>query len=560
MNGHLNDMYSLKLIESKKILLSGSGDQRIGVWSYSTGKHILIDIITGHLESVCALKHIKKKGLLFSIDSVGVVFKWETFNFTSLGKFWQFSGTELDNCFDVSSDGRFIYAPDKDNPCWLRILDTEKKDLHGNVVPIEGEQMGEGSLLSNDIVLKKHTHEIKAIKLLEKVNLIITAGKDNMILLWHLKRHYLVRPPLYDRHTDFVSSLQVIKDTGYLLTGGNDRTLNIFDVSSNFNLFNRLKTEFRIRTVRASKDGRFVISGGQNSQKVQIVSTKFLISKLKKLEPSKSKSTDLEGDSNEDDLRNLNNASMINNNLFGTNREDDNLHHSNADKTEEIGSEDLPDMLRVKGEPNFNNFETDISETSGKWQLENINDFHFTSKKKTKKSLIQNEYLKFVDEIKACRNPNVLNYDEIKHRLMDRLDNIKTELFQKHLDSFWKQSVSNLQELEGKRSIFFHDFKVQRSTQDLSMLKMNIKKMVEKVQFDDQSPEIRLDFFAIIKILESNQLLLNESKRKLSLNGAMEIASVPQIRRDIRQCDPLFERRQMLQGCIDLLQQQLEAT
>ena len=200
---------------------------------------------------------------------MGVVFKWETHNFTSLGKFWDFSGTELDNCFDVSSDGKLIYAPDKDNPCWLRILNTEDKLEIKPGRPDDEQLMENPSNLEKDIVLKKHTNEIRSIKIIEKLKLIITAGKDNMILLWHLDRHYLVRPPLYDRHHDFVSSMQIIQNTGYLLTGGNDKCMNIFDVSSNFNLFNRMKTNYRIRTLRASKDGRFVISGGQNSQIVQ---------------------------------------------------------------------------------------------------------------------------------------------------------------------------------------------------------------------------------------------------------------------------------------------------
>jgi WD40 repeat protein len=541
----LNDVYSLKLIEKKKLLLSGSGDQRIGVWSYITGTHILIETITGHLESVCALKYNSRVGFLFSIDSVGVVFKWETHNFTALGKFWDFSGTELDNCFDVSSDGKFIYAPDKDNPCWLRILNTEEKLKQRNDYQPD-ELLRKDSIYSNDIILKKHTNEIKAVKLIEKLKLIITAGKDNMILLWHLDKHFLVRPPLYNRHYDFVSSMQIIKNTGYLITGGNDKCLNIFDVSSNFNLFNRIKTNCKIRTVRASKDGRFVISGGQNSQTVQIISTKSLISKLKKHEPTKKTFNDsIERSFDSLDHKFLKNASMINNNKYGTHNDENNSEKNKSTKTKELSN-----FLSI--------IECSNSKSkSNEFDVDNVISFSIPKEGKLKKSsYINKEFEIMLDEIR--KNPNEADFKVIKTNLLRNIEMIKTKLFEKELNNFWKYSVSELKEKDNNKSIFFHDYQKRRKTEDLSTLNLNIKKMFEKLQYEENVNELKLDFHSILRTIESYQIQLTESERKGSFNEHMDIFKLPHIERKVKEVDPETEHQEMLKKCISFLASQIK--
>ena len=541
MNGHLNDIYALKLIEEKSLLLSGSGDQRIGVWSYRTGTHIQIDVITGHLESVCALKHTAAVEYLFSIDSVGVVFKWETHNFTSMGKFWEFSGTELDNCFDVSSNGRFIYAPDKDNPCWLRILNSEEyfnanPSNSGTALNAKEERLSNG-----DAILKKHTQEIKSIKLIEKLKLIITAGKDNMILLWHMEKHFLVRPPLYDRHSDFVSSMQIIQGTDYLLTGGNDKNLNIFDIPSNFNYFNRFKTDFRIRTVRASKDGKHIITGGHNNQTIQIIPTKLLISKLKKHEPVKKKQKKSEENLNlsQDENKCLGNVSMqmnMRNNMDHSIKNKLTKHSDRLSKTQsEADDKRNLDFLKVDDVLSFSMFRPSP----------------------TGETLINREFESLVEQIKT--NPDLEEPKMIESEILNKIENIKSELFNRELKKFWKSSVQNLAEKEGNRSIFFHDYKVERKTQDLSKLKTCLEMMTKKIRVSNEHTETKLEFYSIMRIIESNQFQLYNRKQKSQANESLEILDLPSLERKVDCKAPEEQRQEMLKNCIALLQSQLES-
>jgi hypothetical protein len=464
-----------------------------------------------------------------------------------LGKFWDFSGTELDNCFDVSSDGKFIFAPDKDNPCWLRILDTEEKLKLKQEGQHDDMIRNDSSGFVKEIILKKHTNEIKAVKLIEKLKLIITAGKDNMILLWHLDKHYLVRPPLYDRHYDFVSSMQIIKNTGYLLTGGNDKCLNIFDVSSNFNLFNRMKTNFKIRTLRASKDGRFVISGGQNSQVVQIVSTKFLISKLKKHEPVKKSLNDSFEDSfgSVDDNKILNNASMINNKKFGTDME-----YQDSVKNKSMKNENMSNFLSIIECSGSKMKERD-------YDLADVPSFSIPKKKKIKRSnYINQEFDRMIDIIQ--KNPSDIDFKPIRSELLNHIEEIKSKLFDKELNKFWEVSVSKLKEKEANKSIFFHDYKVRRKTEDLSTLNLNMKKMFEKYQNDKNKDELRLDFHSILKTMESFQPQLSEVQRKGSLNDSLDIYSVPNLERQKNIQDVEKEEQELLKKCISFLQSKLK--
>ena len=494
-------------MESKDLLLSGSGDQRINVWSYKVGPHFLIDTITGHLESVCSIKFTPETDWLFSIDSAGVVFKWETHNFTALGKFWEFAGTEHPNCFDVSSDGKLIYAPDKKNPCWLRILDVSK-------IPVI-ESMQKNLMFSRSkeepVLLKKHTGDIKAVKVVDKLRLIITAGKDNMILLWNLDKHYLTKPPMYDRHTNYVSCLQMIKDTGYLLTGGNDKLMNIFDISTNFNMYHGMNLDFRVRTIRASKDGLFVLSAGEKCQKVKIMSTQFLVSKLKKESfPRKKSIHSLDESKNEE-------KQFINDSLY--------LHRSkkcelendpNMEKDSEKTISGRGSNLRIKSSRRFLSIfgKEDLrksfhsaNEKQSNLSIKKV--ITFSLKKATNKNhnaLLERNFEELQELLERMDNPNDhINVKSLKYELTRKIEDIKSHLFLEALERFKDDSLKKFDQKERMKSICFHDYKKKRKTLKMNNIEDKIQIMSKKVKGGLTEGLLELDYFDLTHSLDIHQ-------------------------------------------------------
>lgn len=509
----MNDICTLKLIESKHFLLSGGTDQKINVWCYKAGPHIIIDTLIGHLEGVTALKYPKNTNWLFSVDSVGVVFKWEMTNFTAMGKYWKFSNTITSECIDVSSDGNIIYGPDKENPCWLRIFYIDEYLKNNNQSMLDNEDPEP----MKKVVLKKHTSEVKCVKIIEKLGLIITAGKDRMILLWHIEKHCLTRPPMYDRHSDFINCLQVVEGTGYLLSGGNDRVLNIFDISSNFNLFHKLKVDCRVRALRASKDGRFVMCAGANSKKVQMVSTKFLVSQLKKFVDSKRKRSS----SDEDDV-NTDNENLMNISKFVTN---DSIYHSKKNFLED----------KVLNESNnINDIDTIDSNYSESHKLKNILPNRSMSKsfvnnlsiskipsffkkinmKEKQLTEFDNLINQSIDSIKNVPSSNQ-NFNEMKFELNEKIENFKNKLFLDVLEKYKSVSIEKIQKEQNESSVFIHDFKLHKKIMTLEEMDQKFDQMSKKLNNEYNENELKIGFLDVIKAVENqNQHLFKKQDIK----------------------------------------------
>ena len=559
-------MFSLKLIEPRKLLLSGGGDQKINVWSYTTGRHVIIDSITGHSESIYALKISRRSRELFSIDYEGTVYKWETHNFTALGKFKDFTGTELDNCFDVSSDGRYIYAPDRDNPSWLRIVDT----LDFSKAAFQNEDPRKGT--SEPVILKRHTKDIKSVKVVEDLELLITAGKDNMILLWHLKKHFLTRPPMYDRHSDLVSSLQIVEQTGYLITGGYDRVLNVFDISTNFNFFHRIKVDFKIRTIRASKDGQFVLCGGQSCQKVKMVSTSFLVSKLKRDENLRRKKSV----SSEDDQVLLNQSKINHNGSFLSNNQ--NLHFINSEAENSANTNSpllvFPDLTKPRRKQSFRKsfHETspqlllgldipsnrEIELKTKTFRVETVVSYQRNIKDDRAGSF--NEQMD--DAMEFLHGRHLSRFDEWRDRFAEKTESniriFKENIFATCLERFRASTVHELERLETPRSVFFHEFRNRHHSFGPESLKNAIHRFSQKVHAGASSPELKMDFHDIVSIVHKNRKSMQNLRAVERVRKGLELQSAGAYIQRLAAVDEKAEKRKMLEGCIRMLQQQLK--
>ena len=106
---------------------------------------------------------------------------------------------------------------------------------------------------------KTHITKLSSVAFSPNGRYLLVGGKDRKLWLWNLKTGKLVKT--FVGHSDIISSVAFSSDSRYAISGSRDRTVRIWNVNSG-----RLLDTYRghngfVSSVNFSSDGRYVLSG-----------------------------------------------------------------------------------------------------------------------------------------------------------------------------------------------------------------------------------------------------------------------------------------------------------
>ncbi len=137
-------------------------------------------------------------------------------------------------------------------PLYLPLKKIPKKNTRNN-------KRNELPKIAKIQIDKTHITKLSSVAFSPNGHYLLAGGKDRKLWLWNLKTGTLIKT--FVGHSDIISSVAFSSDSRYAISGSRDRTVRIWNVNSG-----RLLDTYRghngfVSSVNFSSDGRYVLSG-----------------------------------------------------------------------------------------------------------------------------------------------------------------------------------------------------------------------------------------------------------------------------------------------------------
>jgi WD40 repeat protein len=233
---HTSLVYSLAISPNGKILISGSEDKTIRLWSLPDGNHI--KTLRGHTDAVCCLKMSPNGKILISGSHDKTIRLWSypdgTFIKTLIGH------TDVVNSLAISPDGTILVSGSHDKTIRLWSLP-------------------DGTFIKT---LTGHADLVNSLVISPDGTILVSGSQDKTIRLWSLPDGTFIKT--LTGHTDAVYSLVISPDGKTLASGGQDNTIRLWKLSQNipidkFNIEDISKIELKIDDYRIKESFRNIL-------------------------------------------------------------------------------------------------------------------------------------------------------------------------------------------------------------------------------------------------------------------------------------------------------------
>jgi len=207
--GHTDAIYALALSPDGRMLATGSYDQKIRLWSTTTGAEL--KMLKGHNGGVFGLSFRKDGKVLASASGDRTIKLWDVATGNRLDTFSQ----PLKEQFVVvfAPDGKTVAAAGADSR--IRIWNVTKKALEG----------------SNKILLTRYAHEGALLNLVfsNDGKTFVSSASDRTVKIWNAAT--LTELQLLEKQTDWTPGLAFVADNKLAL-GRLDGTLAFYNAST----------------------------------------------------------------------------------------------------------------------------------------------------------------------------------------------------------------------------------------------------------------------------------------------------------------------------------------
>jgi WD40 repeat protein len=232
LEGHTKRISCQLLSQDESILVTGSFDKTVRLWNLATGA--CLRIFVGHEEGITSLDLSSDGSLLLSGSFDKTVRAWDTSTGACLRVFGHESAVEY---VKLSPDGQFVLVTSGGDSIALWQISTAqclKNFKHPN-----------GGRFFNSIYA------------VGNLQYVFIAGIDHKIFLLNRETDQIIQTFL--GHTDTIGSMALSADSQFLLSGGDDRLMKIWDVNTGQNL-HTFEHDNRISLVFFSSDGKTVVA------------------------------------------------------------------------------------------------------------------------------------------------------------------------------------------------------------------------------------------------------------------------------------------------------------
>ena len=208
LSGHTNLINSLAIASASDRLVSGSYDNEVRLWQISTGK--LLQTLKGHKDKVLGVAISADGKHIVSASRDRTLRVWDA----KTGKVLQElkAHTDAVTCVLISPDGKQIISGGSDKV-------------------IRGWDLASGKQI---FTINEFETDIGAIAITDDGKYLFSGSKDNpnSIRLWNLQTKSSIWN--FIGHKDLVTSLVISADKQQLVSGSQDRSVNIWQIPKSF--------------------------------------------------------------------------------------------------------------------------------------------------------------------------------------------------------------------------------------------------------------------------------------------------------------------------------------
>ena len=234
LTGHTSFINCLTISPDGKTLVSGSADNTIRLWNFTTGE--ALKTLTGHTSYVNAIAITPDGKTLVSGSADTTIKLWDLASGKELKTLHGHQG--YINALDISPDGKILASGSTDKTVKLWDLATG--------VTIR--------------TLAGHTNYVNTVAFSLDGRSLFSGGVDNIIKQWKVDTGEEIRT--FRGHTSFVNALAVSTDGTTLISGSADKTIKVWDLNSTVEPRTLPKQNGVINAIALNSDGKSLISGG----------------------------------------------------------------------------------------------------------------------------------------------------------------------------------------------------------------------------------------------------------------------------------------------------------
>ncbi|ETO27233.1 G-protein beta WD-40 repeats containing protein [Reticulomyxa filosa] len=278
LQGHSNNVNSVKFSPDNCKIVSASDDQTVRIWDVKLGTEI--KIFKGHADSVDDAQFSPDGKMIVSSSQDETVRLWDIHSGEQVKAL---EGHSLGvTCAQFSPDGTIIVSSSWDNT--IRIWDAhsgeEIKTLEGHLDEVNDVQFapdGQTIVSSSDdntigiwdvesgeriYTSKIHSNVVEKAQFSPDGQSIVSCSRDNTVLLWDVKSGKQLKK--FEGHSNLVRCVKFSFDGQTIVSCSDDLTIRLWDVQFGME-FQELRGHFGVVTsVDVSPDGNAIVSSSED--------------------------------------------------------------------------------------------------------------------------------------------------------------------------------------------------------------------------------------------------------------------------------------------------------
>lgn len=245
LKGHTNAINCLAFTPAGNYLASASNDLSIKIWDFTT--HACVRTLRGHDHTISAVCFIPSNNIIPSgDDSVNMdVAAAKTKHLLSASrdftvKLWDMETGFCDNTFSDHSDWvRTLAVRNHDGGLWAssgndQVIYVYDSATNGKIAELRGHEhvVEDISFIKEEAFPKSSALSSNDSKQKETVrDYLASCSRDRSVRLWSISTESCVA--VFTAHENWVKGVVIHPSGNYVISGGDDRTIRVFDIKAN---------------------------------------------------------------------------------------------------------------------------------------------------------------------------------------------------------------------------------------------------------------------------------------------------------------------------------------